>query len=357
MNIKVYDNKKYVRCRVSEECDSKVFNGYLENYEVDIDLLQRLSKDLGFSYDLYQTLSNIDEKAASTMVTSMSMHNKHPEVVFLVDEEEKRVIDYTLDYERLPILNSEFVHRVSSLADTSDAIEISEYYYCKEDKTSSIILKKKSPIIIEEKYEGKASKFIEYSVGVLLVNDEVGSASTRLVLYVDGQPLYLPASYYNTTTSRYRRSTDSSVAALEVLMLRIIDDLRDDALHSKIYDLHFRYRANKYILASYEEYNTLLRVMRKIPTIIEDNSFLEALLSKYEEFEKKYTHLEDQKSSYIWRCTALSDIPVGALVSITSQILTDLSAPAIEYFAVRELLGAYVSTNRIAEEIAKEDIR
>lgn len=354
MSVQVTDNKYYKKCTLSE--DASIFNGFLDNHEIDVDILRRLSKDLGFSYDLYNTLNDIDPEAAKAMVISMSTHSKHPEILLLIDKENNSVLNYSLESERAPLLNSEFIKRVSSLVGTSDSVSLSEVYYHKDDSYSSVVIKKNDPIIIEEKYEGKESNFIEYNIGVLLVNDEVNAAYSKLVLYVNDQPLYLPASYYNTTTSRYKRSTSSSSEALEVLVLKIIDDLRENALHQKIYDLHYRYRANKYIYSSYEEYNTVLRTMRKIPTIIEDNSYLESLLSKYEEFEKKYVRLEDQKSSYIWRCTALSNITVGALVDMTTRIMSELSAPPVEYTAIRELLGSYISTNCIAEEIAKEDI-
>jgi hypothetical protein len=352
--MELFDNKSYEICNLSE--DTSIFEGYYKDYIVDTELLVRLSKNLGFSYDLYNALSKVDNYSADIMIKSMIQKNNIKGIVLLLDKEEKKIIDYSIDSDRLPIMNKDFVSKVLSLSETCSEISLSEIYYSREDTISSIILKKNSPIVIEEKYEGKESKFTEYPIGILLVNDEINSVYSRLVLYVEGQPLYLPASYYNATNTRFRRSTSSSMEALEVLILKIFDDLREDSLNYKMQDFHYRYRSNMHILASYEEYNSVLRTMRKIPTIIEDNSFLDFLSSKYENFEKKYSHLEDKKSSYVWRCTAISDITVGALVSITSSILSDLNAPPIEYFAIRDLLGSYISTNRIAEEIAKEDM-
>lgn len=350
----LFDNKRYEVFNLSE--DTSLFRGYYGDYEIDVDILIKLSKSLGFSYDLYTALFRVDKNSADIMIKSILQQNKIEKIVLLLDEENMRVINYSLDAERIPVLNKDFINRVRSLSETCEELAISEVYYHKDDNISSVILKKKSPIIIEEKYEGKESKFTEYPIGILLVNDEINSVYSRLVLYVEGQPLYLPASYYNATNTRFRRSTSSSVESLEVLVLKIIDDLRDDNLKNKMQDFHYRYRVNMQVLASYEEYNSVLRTMRRIPTIIEDNSFLESLLAKYENFERKYSHLEDKKSSYVWRCTAISDITVGALVSITTSILSDLNAPSMEYFAIRDLLGSYVSTNRIAEEIAKEDV-
>lgn len=353
--MELFDNKRYVVCDLSE--DTSLFSkGYYEEYEVDVDILSKLSKSLGFSYDLYTALFRVDKDSADLMIKSMMAQNNIDKIVLLLDEENMTVINYSLDSERVPVLNKEFINRVKSLSETCDELELSEIYYHKDDTLSSVIMKKKSPIVIEEKYEGKESKFTEYQIGILLVNDEINSVYSRLVLYVEGQPLYLPASYYNATNTRFKRSTSSSEEALELLVLKIIDDLRDDNLKNKMQDFHYRYRVNMQVLASYEEYNSVLRTMRRIPTIIEDNSFLESLLAKYESFERKYSHLEDKKSSYVWRCTAISDITVGALVSITASILSELNAPAMEYFAIRDLLGSYVSTNRIAEEIAKEDV-
>lgn len=353
MKIQIVNNKRYEKINLESQ---NVFEGYYDNYHISDELLKRLSRDLGFSLELYKNLRSINPSAASALVSSMSTMSKHSEVIFLLDDELKVVVDYTLDTERTPLLNSDFIHRVYSLVETSNAIELSEVYYHKDDKTASVIIKKKDPLVIEEKYKDSDSVIIKYEIGVLVVNDESSTTYSRLVLYRDNQPLYLPASYYNVTASRYKRSTSSSAEALEVLVLKIIDDLREESMYSKLYDFHFRYRANKNILASYEEYNTILRTMRKIPSIIEDNSSLEVLLSKYEEYEKKYAGLEDQKSSYLWRCTAFGDITINSLISMTTKILNDISAPAVEYFAIRELLGTYISTNRIAEEIAKESI-
>lgn len=347
--------KRYEKYTISE--DPSIFSGYWNNYEVSLDLLEKLSRDLGFSYKLYSNLFSISKDSAYSLVKSMSLHSNHPSIYLLLDDENMKVLWYSLDSDRSPILNFDFATIVTRLVDTEKSLELSDVYYHQDDTISSVIVKKTSPITIEEKYEGKDSKFIDYEVGILLVNDENNNTYSRLVIYVAGQPLYLPASYYSSTTSRYKKSTSSSSESLEVLLLKVIDDLRGDTLFSKLYEFHYRYRSNKNILVSYEEYNTVLRTMRKIPTIIEDGSYLEKLLQKYEDFEKKYARFEDQKSSYIWRCTAMSDdVTIGALITSTSQILTDVDAPSLEYFAIRELLGAYISTNRIADEIAKESI-
>ena len=344
------NSKRYEKYNLVES--SEIFNEYYGNLIVPIHLRVKLAKDLGFSYDLYNKLASISPEAATQMVATMSS-SKQETITLLIDDANHIVLGYSLDTERTPILNADFIKRVKSLVDSCDAITCSEVYCMPDESTASVIIKKKDPIVVEEKFENKASNFINYSIGVLLMNDEMSSAYSRLVLYVGDQPLYLPASYYNTTTSRYKRSTATSEEALEVLVLKIIDDLRDDAMQYKLVDFHYRYRANKKIAASYEEYNSVLRTMRKIPSIIEDNSCLEGLLSKYENFERKYTLLEDKKSSYLWRCTALGDTTVGDLVSLTADILTELGAPAMEYYPIRDLLGSYISTSRIAEEIAE----
>lgn len=354
MNINVTENKRYIKYSLKDD-PSSILDGYLNDIVVSDGVLERLSKDLGVSRSIYEALKLVENNPLN-IVSYMSLKNKHPEVYLLEDIDEKVIIGYSLDGERAPILNSEFIKRVTSLSETSDDIEISEVYYSKEDTTSTVILKKKDPITVEEKY-GEESKYYDYNIGVLIVNDETSTSYTRLVVYLDGQPLYLPASYYNTSLSRYRRSTASSVEALEVLILKVITDLREDYLSSKLKEFHYRYRANKNIVTTYEEYNTLLRTMRKIPTVIEDNSYITPLLDRYEIFERNYSSsIEDQKSSYLWRCTAVSDdTSIGTIVHIVSSILSDMRAPSLEYFNIRELLGSYVSTTRIVEEIAKED--
>ena len=254
-------NKRYEIYNLTE--DVSIFRGYYGNYSVDVSLLKRLSKSLGFSYDLYLTMLKASELSADLLVKSMSSQSNIEKVVLLLDDEDMVVVDYSIDSERYPILNDEFIARVRSLEETSRDISISEVYYHDKDTISSVILKKNDPIVVEEKYIDKASKYIDYSVGILLVNDETNSVYSRLVIYVEGQPLYLPASYYNATNTRYRRSTSSSVEALEILVLKVIEDLRDENLKDRICDIHYKYRSNKEIAASYEEYTSVLRTMRR----------------------------------------------------------------------------------------------
>lgn len=342
------DNKKYITCSLIES--PEIFKGYVDNYYIQTEILNRLAKDLGFSFELYETLNNISESAASDIVVSMCKKSKHTTVNFLIDLESDEVLGYSLD-DRLPLLNDEFMKRVTSLIETSKEIKIIESHYLKEDTKSSVLIKKLDPVTID--YH---SSVASYYIGILIVNDEKETTYCRLVVFIEGNPIYLPASYYNTTINRYKRSTGNSAEALEVLILKVIDDLREDELKYKLSDFHLKYRVNKDILATYEEYNNVLRTMMKIPSIIEDRSFLESLSSKYEEFEKRYSNLDDQKSSYIWRCTAIGDLTIGALAHDIFCILEGLGAPISEYFSIRELLGTYLSTDRIVAEIAKESI-
>lgn len=348
----VESRKSYKNYTFSDIID--ILSGKIDGFEVPTDIIERLNKELGISPALYNTLMSISDKVLLNSLLQILLSPRDISNITLLVSEDKAT-GYVMNTTRNPLLNIEFLKRVSSLVDANDSVEISEYYYLGDDTKSQVILSAKNPVIIEEKYENADSKIYEYNVGILLVNDELGAVTSRLVCYISGQPLYFPASYYNATSSRYTRSTSNSAEALEVLLLKVIEDLRDGNLYNKIYDFHHRYRVTKNIVASYEEYNTLLRVVSKIPSVIEDNSYLESLKLRYDDFEKRYSHLPEKKSSYIWRCTALSDIPIGVLISLTSNILCDLNAPSIEYNEVRDLLGSYMCTNRMVEEIAKED--
>ena len=342
MNIE-NDHKNYQSCSILD-----IYSGTLD-YEISEDIMKKLSRELGFSYDLYLNLAAVNHEAALTLLKSII---KQSDILLLVDCDTDVVYGYTLETERKPILNSQFMSTVRSLLETTDQLIISEPDYSEESTISSVILRKKEPIQIEEKYENKESNFIPYDVGVLLSNDELGVASCRLVLYVEKQPLYLPTSLYNSSTSRYKRATSNSLDALEVLILKIIEDFQGDFINNRIRDLHYRYRYNKHIVVSYEEYNTLLRTLRKMPTIIEDDSPLDPIISIYHKFESIYNNLTDKRTSYIWRCTALGAFTIEELVTGTCRILSDLYAPVSEYYDIRELLGSYISGTRIAEDIA-----
>lgn len=350
MEINIVNNKSQRDYNLLESLD--IFRGRIGEYEVSTQLLEKLFKELGFSYKLYLRLcSSSLQLAEEVLLEFIESRKEFSHISLLVDEEQKCIIDYSVDYS---LLNSDFFRRTLSLLDTSDAVGVSEVYYDKNVEKSYIIVKKVSPVEVVDEYVDGRSEINRYNIGILLLNDEIGTLSTRLVLYFNNHPLYLPANYYNSTISRYKRSTSNAVEALEVLILKVIEDLRDNNIYQKVKDFHYKYTLNKKIGSSYEEYNTILKAMRKIPTIIEDNSVLENLMSKYDIFEEKYPQLDGKKSSYIWRCTALGEITVEDLVGTVVKILNDTYAPPVEYFAVRELLGYYISTDRIASEIAKE---
>lgn len=342
-------DKEFIRLSDREIAES--FRGYVDNNEISDEILAKVSRDLGFSFDLYNTLSNIDSSLADQLVLAMCKKSQRTEIAYLVDRSHHAALGYALDTERLPMMNEEFIKRVRSLAETSNEIKVDEIYLTSDDRLASVMIKKVEPLVVD-----LGSSQTPYHIGVLLVNNELDSAYCRLAVYEDGQPVYLPASYYNLSSNRYKKSTGSSDEAIEVLMLRIIDDLRETALLEKVQNYHLICRKNKEITVSYEEYNTLLRAMMKIPSIIDDRSFLEKLTDRYNDFEKKYAHLDDQKSSYIWRCTAMGELNIGTLVHLTSAILGELGAPVMEYYRVRETLGNYLSTKRIASEIALEDM-
>ena len=44
--MELFGNKRYVICDLSE--DTSLFKGYYEDYEIDVDILSKLSKSLGF---------------------------------------------------------------------------------------------------------------------------------------------------------------------------------------------------------------------------------------------------------------------------------------------------------------------
>ena len=125
--MELLGNKRYVICDLSE--DTSLFKGYYEDYEIDVDILSKLSKSLGFSYDLYTALFRVDKNSADIMVKSMMSQNNIDKIVLLLDEENMRVINYSLDSERVPVLNKEFINRVKSLSETCEELDLSEIYY------------------------------------------------------------------------------------------------------------------------------------------------------------------------------------------------------------------------------------
>lgn len=348
--LNLEDNKVWSECNLLEH--PQMFREeQLDGASIEVKVLENLSKDLGLSYNLYSSICSLDEQLADRLVSTMVLKTGHSSVSFLRDVESNKILGYTLDSSRTPISNYEFLYRLNSQVEaSSDVVSIEEYYISEEDNISTVLISRNDPIEIKSAHsEGK------YKVGVLFVNDEFSNTYCRLVVYIGGQPLYLPASYYNTSSSRYRRTTSDSKESLDVMILKVIDDLRSDVLYNKIYDMHFRYRANKELVASYEEYSELLNNFLRIPTVVEDRGLADPIILRRGDFEEKYDSLDEHTSSYLWRCTATSENTIGSLLELTTSLLNDIKAPNIEYFRIREILGSYVGTQRVASEIAKED--
>lgn len=350
----IVKNKSYIEYSLYDA--PELFDGVLEGYEVSEEVLTNLAKSLGLSYNFYLKLASLDRETAHHVISLRAKQEKCEDILLLIDEETKSCVNYSLDTERPPILNSNFFEIVMSLLETTKEVSVSESYYHKDDPISYFILKRNQTMDIIEKYTNKSEVSNPYELGIVLINDERYYTYTRIVLYENGQPLYLPASYYNSSTSRYVKSTSSTRDALEVLTLKVIDDLRGDNLYNKLYEFHFKYRAAKQVIVSYEEYSSVLKALRKIPSVIEEPSYIDSFIALGEQFDHKYAQIEDQKSSYLWRCTAMSMLTLESMVNKVADILNNVNAVPIEYFAVRELLGYYISTNRNAVEIAKEDL-
>ena len=354
MENKLYPTKVYET--VDMTSGSELFSGYYNEYRVPETVLSKLfrnfSKEIGISYELYKVLYDNNPTLANSLI-----ENRFPldKIVLLLNTEDMVVVDYLLGTDRLPILNADFVNRVLSMVAANSHVSVAEINYAKDVEISSVLIKKVDPVVIEEKFEGRESNFVEYEVGILVTNDELNTTSSRLIVYHEGQPMYLPPSYYNATSARFKKSTENSQEALEVLVLKIVEDLRENLIADRVYDFHYTYKANRNIRASFEEYNNLLRTLKKIPTVLEEEDpEILSDLDHSEDFETIYPQLSEQKPSYIWRCTAYTSVTIGDLLDDTVSFLNSLNAPTNEYDSIRDLLGTYMSTKRIAGEIAKE---
>ena len=135
MNIE-NDHKNYQSCSILD-----IYSGTLD-YEISEDIMKKLSRELGFSYDLYLTLAAVNHEAALTLLKSII---KQSDILLLVDCDTDVVYGYTLETERKPILNSQFMSTVRSLLETTDQLIISEPNYSEESTISAVILRKKEP--------------------------------------------------------------------------------------------------------------------------------------------------------------------------------------------------------------------
>lgn len=347
-------NKSYQKFSLK---DSKhVFNGYIDDYEIPESVLVRLSKDLGLPLSLCTTLSDIGyEHSIDDLIHTQSVKKKMPEITILKDDMTKKILGYTYNPERPPVLNEDFIHRYESTLEMSkDIFTEVERYYLENDTKSTVLIKKVDPLTVRVGHSDGSIDEYSYEIGVYIINDELDTTYCRLAVFLDGNPIYLPATMYNLTASRYNKSTDSSKDALEVLLLRLQDDLRGEELLGKLTDFHTKYVWNTALQVSYEEYKRISTQVLKIPTTEGNKSYLESLSLTYEDFENRYSNIEERGSAYIWRCTAfIENGTIGALVYSILELLKSLGAPSDEYESIRYTLGEILSNKCIASEIAK----
>lgn len=341
--------KRYVKITSFEELLDIYKNNACSHYAMSEELLISLSKELNFSYNLYKKLEIVSEELSSLYLSEV-LSTTSLNVTLLLDEDSESVLGYRLNLDRLPILNSEFLHRVASLVEGSE-LQITESF--SEGTTSYVIIQGDPVSLILDGVE------VSYKVGIFLVNNELDSTYSRLVLYIEDYPFYLPASYYNATSSRFKKTTNSPEEALDVLVLKILDDLRSENLFNKYIKFHYQYEKNKFSLVSYEEYRRVLHSLRKLSPVIEEPSLLENFDKISETFELKYKELDKKKNSYIWRCTAFSDLRWMELINLTTSVLKSIDLTrSVENFSetqeLRELLGNFISTSCVEEEIAED---
>lgn len=344
-------SKQYVRTEALDLASEY----QLDKYLIPKSMLEMYAKDVGLSIHLYKMIHTANPEAANSIYEACRKA-KGIEFTDLLVDESGGVYGYLNNVEesRLPILNLLFNNYV--ISSVSDYLDVVENYYLDPETKSYVLLKRRTPLkIVPRSVEGthsvEGTEEFEYSIGVLVTNDELYNVSCRLVLFIDDQPVYLPASQYSVTNTRYNKTTENSYEALQVVMLRVIEDLTTENLSSKLVQMHYMLEKAKSTEVTYEEYNTVLRELSKLViTAGAAEEDIAAVSSMIDDFEQDYPYIEEKRSSYIWRCSALSDKDMYQLVTATLQVLRKFHFSDVQ--DIRNLLGTYITTNRIATELA-----
>jgi len=332
-------SKVYNKCKLSDVL-------YNDDLSIDNKVVSTLLRK--YSGMRFSTIDDILAKTNREFIINLANVLVPGELTFLVSD--KNVLGIT-EGDRDPVLNTVFVSTVKThIVNTN--LEISEIY-SKSDTSSSILLKRTTPITVE-----LDNKSYDYTVGVLLENDELSNAHARLVMYMDDIPVYLPLSNYSLTNARYRKTTGSDIEALEVLMLRVVDDFREDMLVDRVLGFHKKLSKLTSITATYEEYKSLLDSINK--AIISMEGYSEDVTiddNMLDYFTANYGDVDIHSKSFLWRCTAIAPNSVMAIITEALNILNQHKDLVGDYASgVRELLGEYISTRRISQEIAKKTV-
>lgn len=347
----IEDGKYYLTAKLSDH--REIFDNTYEvalsrgNLEVTEDTVSEIIRMSGVPKTLSNVLKGQDFDLWVSNIITMCEYYYSGDIVLLV---EGNTITHVSFNKVRPLLNVEFFKTMSSLLeDYTDLVKVEMFSYSSESYLSSITV---FPTRTYE-YQG-----IEYKLGVVFTNNELDTITCKLVVETPTMMFYLPTRYYNLSASRYLKTSEDRAEALSQLVLRVLESISQDSWFSIIPEVDMNLKNCAKIQATYEEFKQSNRLLNTIcaeadvdPDSVE--GLREHLNMMFQDFEQNYPLMDEKKGNYIWRCSALSNNSIYALIlHLNEWSQSNLFYPE-NIVSIRELIGEYVMLSRISTNLAK----
>lgn len=353
LNDFIKDNKIFLDIKLSEHREFFKGDLFINNtqYIVSEDVIDLVRKLSGVSSSMSKILRTTSESSWIDTIILMYKYYYPEERIYLLVDNNNLVLDATAKSVK-PLLNSEFFQETYRFfSDYEDLINIFEFNYSASSTTSEILIFQKNSYKLESG---------EYKVGILLTNDELSKVTCTLAIDYEGIIFYLPKKYYNLSSTRYNKTSQDSIEAYKLLLLRILEDMsREGQWDSILGEIHNHIMSCKSLPITYEEYRRATRLLARATAVSEmDNEEYDAMTSYLEDeisdFEKNYPAMQDKKGSYIWRCSAVSDSSVYYLICALQTIYDSYAFYPEVSSDIRRTLGEFLVLGKLSTELARK---
>lgn len=361
MNLTAYenltkDNSFYKEVDVSdlhigeEYLSIKGQDNYGEIYITE-SMKDSLCKYVGLTSSINRSLYSTDKDLWYKVLTKLYKYYSKSTVMMLVSESDdgRCFVKGICNSDRELLINHEFINDVIRYYDQYDEISIVDIGYDKNSMLSHVVL-------VSDKSYTDPVRLIGFKFGVVFRNDELNSTYCRMVIYYDdGTMYYLPSKYYNITTSRYFKTTVNAKEALEMVMIRVLEDLTSNTFEDKLATILKLMvdSGNKYISRmEYERVKSLISNACS-GSDISDEEYSDIIeeLNKFDDFEDLYGEIGND---YLWKCTAIGGTTLLDIIKVVCSISKDHQFYPESENIIREFLGEYLTTPRVCQLLAKK---
>lgn len=303
---------------------------------------------VGMSPSLNKCLYEIDEGLWRDALNKLyKYHHKETIRMLISTSNGNSIVKGLVTTDREPVLARAFINDTVKFFDIYTEVEVSEILYEPDTNISSVT------VLLVKKAEYNVRP---YRLGVVFTNNELDSITARLVMkYDDGDYYYLPSKMYNLSSSRYAKTTSTSSEALNILLVRVSEDLLGTAISEKESFVTSRIleSANKKI--TLQEYSALVTTLSNMSYESQlDESEIEDILSEVSTLNDFETIYNTLRSDYLWKCTALS----GNSFDDMFRVIDTLPSSHVFYPRclpyLRDLLGDYLMNVRICQMLANK---